>query len=301
MKKQFFTLILGIFFYAISNAQEAPVWALKLISNVEKDGKGLGGASVILYKGSTVVTQVQSDGNGQFQIMIPPDGDYIVAISYAGCNTKKFQVSTTGVPPEKIKDNFKPEVEIKGGVTMSKPMPGINYSLLNQPLIRIMYIPNKKNFSDDAYYTSQMVSSFMDIRAKEQDLLARYATAIKNGDASFGKKDCETAKTNYATATSLFPDEVIPKEKLAAAEKCVKDKIEQADKAAADKAAADKAAADKAAADKAAADKAAADKAAADKAAADKAAADKAAADKAAADKAAADKAAADKAKEDPK
>jgi len=307
MKKQFFTILFSVLFYAIIQGQTpvpAPDWSLKVSSNVEKDGRALPGATVILYRGSAVVTQVQSDANGDFQINIPPNGDYIIAISYAGCNTKKFSVSTMGVPPETTKGNIKDEVEISGGVTMSKPLPGINYSLFNQPLLRIMYMANKKVFADDAYYTSQMVASFSDIRQQETDLLAKYAAALKNGDAAFSKKNCELAKTNYATANSLLPDEVIPKEKLLAAEKCVKEKENETNKAAQEKAAAEaaaKAAADKAAADKAAADKAAKEKAAAEKLAKEQEAAKKAedarlAAEKAAADKAAQEKAAQEKA-----
>ncbi|MBK8366839.1 MAG: hypothetical protein IPL10_05315, partial [Bacteroidetes bacterium] len=138
------------------------------------------------------------------------------------CNTKKFSISTMVVPSGTTKGNIKDEVKISG-VSDVKALAGVNYSLLNHALLR-MYMPGKKGFADDAYYTSQMVASFSDIRQQETDLLAKYAAALKNGDAAFSKKNCELAKTNYATANSLLPDEVVPKEKLLAAEKCVKKK-----------------------------------------------------------------------------
>jgi hypothetical protein len=182
MKKQFFTILFGVLFYAIIQSQTptpSADWSLKVSSNVEKDGRGLAGATVILYKGSTVVTQVQSDGNGDFQINVPPNGDYIIAISYAGCNTKKFSISTMGVPPETTKGNIKDEVKISGGVTMSKPLPGVNYSLLNQPLLRIMYMPGKKVFADDAYYTSQMVASFSGYQTARNRLISKVCGSLK--------------------------------------------------------------------------------------------------------------------------
>ncbi|MBI3521160.1 MAG: hypothetical protein HY062_17600, partial [Bacteroidetes bacterium] len=282
MKKQFFTGIIALLLCTFAKAQD---WSLKLSSNVEKDGAGLGGASIILYKGSSVVTQLQSSGNGDFELNIPPNGDYILTVSYPGCNTKKFQISTMGVPPEKTKDNFKAEVKIEG-VTMSKPLPGINYSLFNQPLLRLGYLANKKGFSDDPSYTSQMLASLSDIRAQEAALLARYAAALKTGDAAMNKKDCETAKSNYITAKGLLPDEAAPIEKLALAEKCLKDKLEQANKEAQEKAAAEAAAKAKAEAEKAAAEKLAQEKAAAEKAAQEKAAAEKLAKEQEAAKKA---------------
>ena len=69
MKKQFFTILFSVLFYAIIQGQTpvpAPDWSLKVSSNVEKDGRALPGATVILYRGSAVVTQVESDANGDF-------------------------------------------------------------------------------------------------------------------------------------------------------------------------------------------------------------------------------------------
>ncbi|MES2515916.1 MAG: carboxypeptidase-like regulatory domain-containing protein, partial [Bacteroidota bacterium] len=299
MKKRIIAIIAGICLCLGTYAQTQPDWTLKLTSNVEKDGKGLGGASITLYKGSTVVAQTQSGGNGDFEINVPPNGDYSLEVSYPGCNKKKFAISTMGVPPENTKDNFKAQVKIEG-VTMSKPLPGINYSVLNQPLLRLVYLPGKKNFSDEPAYTSQALASLAGIRQQEADLLARYTAALKTGDGAFAKKDCETAKTNYTTARGLLPDEGEPVEKLAAAEKCLVEKAKEAEKAAADKAAAEaKAAADKLAKEQAAAQKAAEEKAAQEKIAADKAAADKAAQEKAAADKLEKEQAAAQKAAEE--
>ena len=152
--------------------------------------------------------------------------------------------------------------------------------------------------------------------------------ALEAGEIASDKlNDIERAKTYYALAASIEPqnprvqdfiaaagplDDVTiaagsmpempavghsPAAPVADAMEAEAVKTAAADKAAVEKAAAaEKAAADKAAAEKAAAEKAAAEKAAADKAVVEKAAAEKNAADKAVAEKAAAEKAAAEKA-----
>ena len=75
MKKQFFTLLACICLTAHVFSQE---WTLKFSSVVEKDGKGLSGATIAVYKGSAIVNQVQSAGRGDFEINIPANGDFMV-------------------------------------------------------------------------------------------------------------------------------------------------------------------------------------------------------------------------------
>ncbi|HWY10793.1 MAG TPA: carboxypeptidase-like regulatory domain-containing protein, partial [Bacteroidia bacterium] len=290
LKIIFFALLIGF----KSLAQVAPNWTLKFSSVVEKDGKGLGGANVTLYEGSKKVSQTVTGSGGNFIVDIPANSEFVLVISMDGSYTKKFLINTTGVPEGMTKDNFKPELKLEG-VTLSKPLYSIDYSALNQYLMKASYSSSKKKFEDDPVYTNQMLGELAKIREAERVLFDKYTAANKAGDEALKKLDCEKAKENYTKANSLLPDEQYPKDQLTKADKCAADKAEQKKKEEAAKLAAEKAAADKLVADKAAADKIAAEKAAADKAAAEKAAADKIAAEKAAADKAAADKAAADK------
>jgi len=250
MKK---TVPILLYFVLLCSKNFAQDWSLRLVSTIEKDGKGLSGAKITLYNASTIVDQIYSSDNGNFEMKIPGNGDYMMTVGYDGCNTKKFHISTLNVPIEKVQKGFTPEVKIEG-ITMSKPLPGIDYSILNQPLLDLVYLPNKKNFSDDPNYTSQILSSLSNIRLKEAQLLENYAAVLKSGDNAFAKKDCEKAKINYEKAKNLLPSESLPKEKLDLAQKCVDSKAENDKAAAAAKLAAEKAAADKLAAEKAAAE-----------------------------------------------
>ena len=288
-----------------------PDWTLKFTSNVEKDGRPLPGANIALTKGGVNIKTTVSDGKGDFTIEVPADADFILVVSNAGCNSKRFRIDTRNVPADKNKENFKPEIHIEG-VTMSKPVPTVNYNALNQPLAFIHYYPEKKKFSDDEAYTSQNLSALMAIRQQEQAVLEKYQSTVKNGDQYLAKKDCDGAKSKYEEAAALLPDEALAKEKLQQALKCINEKQETAKKAEAEakaKADAEAAAKKKAEEEKLAAEKAAKEKAeavakkkaeeeklAAEKAAKDKADAEAAAKKKAAEEKLAAEKAAKDKA-----
>ena len=280
-------------------------WTLRLQSSVEKDGKGLSGASIKLYQGSKIVSQSLSGGDGDFDVEIPPNGDFMLVVSYGDCNTKKFQVSTLGVPEEISNERFRPSFEI-GGVTMAKPLYSIDYSVLQQPLVKIGFQPRSKKFDHDENHTEQMLQALGRIREAEKALIQKQKESCDAGDAALKKNDCELAKQNYDKAVALIPQlpyDTYPKQQLAKVDQCFKAKDAEAKKqndeiaakAAAEKAASDKLAADKAIKEKAAADKLANEKAAADKVAAEKLTAEQAVATKIAADAAAKEKANADK------
>ena len=309
-----FSLILGFSFTGFSQD-----WTLPITGKVEKNGKKLQGAIVTLMQGSKQIAQTMTGDDGAFRFEIPPNGDFMILITKPGHCTKKIQVSTRGVPPD---DKSTKRYDI-AGVSLFEPSPGIDYSVLNQPLVKIQYNSVKQIFDYDEAYLSQSIAALDKLKQlendainKQKELEANYQSAIKTADKAFQKKDWNTSKASYSKASLIKPLENYPRDQLnqieiiikdqealnkkaetekVAAAKVLADKV-LADKAAADKAIADKALADKAKADKEAADNAAADKAKADKAIADKALADKAKSDKAAANKAIADKAAADKA-----
>ena len=305
---------LFIIFLISTYTISAQDWTLKLSSNVElrtwkltskadKEERPLGGADIKLYKGTNIVSQVSSDANGDFTVLVPPNGDFILEVSYAGCNTKKFSVSTNDVPESIGKDNFKPTFSI-GGFVMAKPFPGINYSGLQQALVKVEYKSRKKAFDHDDNVTNGGLSTVSKIAAEENVLIEKFCSTNKLGDIALAKPDCPLAKTLYEKAIALIPGEQYPVEQLAKVGLCLKEKEEAAkkaeeknlaDKIAKEKATADKAEADKLAKEKAAADKNETDKLAKEKEANDKLAKEKAVVDKAEADKLAKEKAAADK------
>lgn len=278
MNKKSSLIAVVIFFGLILRGQE---WKLKLSSNVEirtwkltstyeKEERALQGAKIVLTRGGSVVAETSTDGNGDFSIMVPPNGDYILTVSYAGYNTKRFAVNTTGVPDDFSKDNnWKPTFGI-GGFIMARAYPGIDYSGLEQPLVKVEWKAKKKVFDHDDAVTNNGIAIVTKIYESEMALIQKFCGLNKQGDVALAKPDCPLAKKLYQEAMALINFETYPVTQLQKVGDCLKNQNEAAAKAAEE--AAKKAAAEKAAAEKAAADKIAAEKAAAEKAAADKAA-----------------------------
>lgn len=318
MNKIFPSLLLFLSF-----SIRAQNWTLKLSSNVEirtwklttkadKTEKELAGASIKLYKGSSIVTEMSTNASGDFTILVPGDGEFILEVSYSSCNAKRFLIDTRNVPEDVAKDNFKPTFSIIGGFVMAKPFPGIDYSGLKQNLVKVEYKNKLKNFDHDDHITENGIDIVSKIADAENTLINNFCSTNKAGDVALAKPDCPLAKQLYEKAIAMIPGEPYPVEQLAKVGQCLKDREEaarkaeeeKAKKAEADKLAkekaeeekAKKAEADKLAKEKAAENKALADKAAIEKAEADKAAKEKANAEKTAKENAAAEKKAADKA-----
>ena len=273
------TFILLVFSYNLYSQD----WSLPLTGKVEKNDKKLQGALVTLMQGTKQVAQTLTGEDGVFKFEIPANGDFMITVTKQGHCTKKFQVSTRGVPPD---DKSTKRFDIPG-ISLFEPLPNIDYSVLNQPLVKIQYSSVKQVFDyDEAYFSQSLVAldKLKQLEAdainKQKELEFNYNSAIKTADKAFQKKDWATAKANYSNAIKFKPAENYPKDQLAQIDIIIKDQ-EALNKKSADDAAA-KAAADakaKAEADALAKKKADEEAAKLAKAAADKAAADKAAAE----------------------
>ena len=287
-----------LIFYSFSiSSQEL---SIKIKGKITDDLHPIVDANVIITQNSKIVNKLLTDATGHFNFTVPFGVDYLITVSKDEFVSKKFDINTNGIPPEKSSSNFK---VIQADITLFKRMKGVDYSILDQPIIKYSYNAEDEVFDFDEKLLKDMLNKIETIHETEDDITIKqkqeesaYKNTIKLADKAFSKEDWQSAIVKYQEANKINPKESYPLTQLDNITKLVSEKLALENKAKADKALADKALADKAAADKLASDKAKADKLLADKSAADKAIADKAAADKLALDKAKADKALADKA-----
>lgn len=280
-------------------AQSLP---LRFQGNVSEDRVRMSGVNLQISKSGRVMNNILTDANGNYSFELPMGGEYMVTVSKEGYVSKKFSVSTMGVPPEKATSKF-PIIE--ASLTLFKRMEGVDYSLLNQHLNKYYYNVDQDNFEYDENHLRQMLKGLEQIKEQEKALKnkdkekeAAYLAAVKNGDKAYQKKEWQPAINAYNEALQIKPGEVYPGAQIAKIQSNLAEEAKAKQAAEAAKALAEKQAREKAEADvlaKKQADEAAAKKAAeaATAAALAKKAADEAAA-KALADKQAKDKLEAD-------
>ena len=221
-----FARVIFIIFFCTLHSSAFCQWNLEVSSRVEKDGKGLSGASVALYQGSTLIKETTSRSDGDFTMDVPANGEYLIEVSYQDCNKKKFLVSTRGVPAEVAADNFMPRYRI-GGFTMNPPLYSIDYSALRQPLLKVVYFNSSGKFDHDAAYTERMLTSLGQIRDAEKALLDKHEKLVKEADNLLKKKNCEQARQTYQQAIALIPQspyQDYPQAQLAKCDDCLKSK-----------------------------------------------------------------------------
>lgn len=233
-------LLLSLLFLSVYLAS-AQKWSLKITSHIGyrkyivdtkavKDEVLLSGAAIKLYKGNSVIDQAMSDGDGYFSIFIPGNGEFILTVAYPGCFTKRIFINTNNVPEEIQKDNFKPSISIEGFI-LSKPLPGVDYSSLEQTLAKIVYIPKDRNFGDEEMYTKEGLAIVARIEANEMELINNFCQANKEGDEAVKIGDCSLAKKMYESAMAMLPAEKYPVTQMEKVGDCFKKREELAKKA----------------------------------------------------------------------
>lgn len=206
-----------LFLYGLSPAQEG---SLKLKSKVElrswqltsqaiKKETFLSGASVKLLKENTIVSETTSDAEGNFEINIPPTGEFILLIEYAGHNPKKFAVNSKTVAHDRNDANFKPSADIVG-IIMSKPKKDMQYIGLNQPSVTFAH-----KSGQETKHTPHLRTNIYD---GEYKLIQKFCIANKLGDIALEKKNYSLAKIFYHMATDMIEGEEYPKIQLKKAE-----------------------------------------------------------------------------------
>ncbi len=259
-------------FFAILNyyAQSVP---LRFVGKVSDERTNLSGVTLQVTKAGKVLNNILTDLSGKYAFELPLGAEYMVTVSKQGYVSKRFSVSTLGIPPEMASQPF-PSIE--ASLTLFKKMEGIDYSILNQPINKFYFDTNHEDFVYDAVHLKQMKKELDKIKEQEEILIQQekqreenYLSAIKSGDKALSKKEYESATNFYIEAQAIKSEEIYPAQQL---EKIKNLKADELSKQKAEEAAAAKALADKQAAEKLAAElalKAEADKLAKEKAAAD--------------------------------
>ena len=293
-----------IFFYTLFTYSQSV--NLNFEGTISDEKSRIIGATIVVSQGPKEFLKTTSDAVGSYAFSLPLGAQYLVTISKDGYISKKYSVNTLGVPPEKALNKFP---NIQASLSLIKPLDGVDYSLLKQPLNKYYYNPEKDNFEYDKAYLDQMLLGLEAIKEAEKvvknaekEKEGNYLSAIKIADKAYAKREWQSAISAYQSAAAIKPNEVYPKDQIAIINKVIAEEQakakadkEQADKIAKEKAAAEAAA--KAKADKELADKLAKEKAAIDAAA--KAKSEKELADKLAKEKVAAEAAAKVKAEKD--
>ena len=118
----------------------------------------------------------QCDRKGRFETKVYPNHEYIFYFTMDFHATSKVLVDTK-IPPEDVGDYI-------GGLfsfdcPLYELLEGLNLSLLNSPLVKIVYNEDKKDFEYDKKYTEKMMYNLAGFEAQIAELKQRRKDVLK--------------------------------------------------------------------------------------------------------------------------
>ncbi|MEY4110877.1 MAG: hypothetical protein RLZZ46_1232, partial [Bacteroidota bacterium] len=153
-----------------------PIWKLEIDGKVEDNGKALEGAQIKILKGGSEKASLFSGSNGKFKYALEPNNDYTISVTKpGGYITKLIFISTKNVPSsEDTRDGFQP---FKMEINIFKEMPGLDVSILKQPVGKIFYDESANNFQFDKAYTQSILAELEKLTEDLAKKLAEEAAA----------------------------------------------------------------------------------------------------------------------------
>ena len=98
---------------------------------------------------------------------LPYGYNYKITVSKPQLCTKKFEISTVGVPPEGNPQFFSIEA-----ITLFELQKGIDYAVLNKTLVKAAYDQKSNSIDYDENYINQMLGELDKLRQLEADAVA---------------------------------------------------------------------------------------------------------------------------------
>ncbi|MCX7862110.1 MAG: carboxypeptidase regulatory-like domain-containing protein, partial [Bacteroidales bacterium] len=186
------------------------------ISGQVKSGKDkIANATINLYENNTKINSVTSNANGDFSFNLDFDKTYIIEVSANNFASKKVLVDTK-IPEKDLiyKYTFTVDLFVK--------IDGVDYSLLNKPVTKIVYNDEADAFDYDIPYTESMRKEIDKIITQiENNKKQAYNQILAKADEHFKSQQYEDAIVLYEKAIDIDPFNDYPDKQIMECEKMI--------------------------------------------------------------------------------
>ena len=139
-------------------------------------------AIVSVTRDGKAFTTFPTSFNGSYALYLPMGSEFIITVRKPGYAKKYFTVSTLGVPAESAKRKFSVMI---ADLELIETVPGVDYSVFNQPMSKYYFNLKSDNFEFDKKYMKDMLAQVdeLKIAKKEAILLAKFKAEQDKKDA----------------------------------------------------------------------------------------------------------------------
>lgn len=170
---------------------------------VERDNeKALREATAKLFEKATLLNTKTSGNEGLINFKLNVNSEYIIEISKDKYVTKIINVNTT--IPEYEKGSF----EIAFSLLLFIPCEGLDFSVLQNPVMKLAYNDLKRDFLPEKNYDKIMVDKLQQLMKNNENCIEEnYQKIVRKGDREFAEKKYTDALESYNKALEIRPDD----------------------------------------------------------------------------------------------
>jgi tetratricopeptide (TPR) repeat protein len=172
------------------------------------------GATVKLFEKGNLVNSITTGKDGMFNFKLGVNSEFLLEVSMTGMVTKLFNVNTT--VPEYEKGIW----DRAFSVTLFEPCAGVDMSLLQSPVFKLVYNSLNREFLPEKNYDKVMVDKLQQLTKKNDDCIEeQYNSIVRKADRQLAEKKYNDAVETYKIALGKRPKDEYVKGKIAEIEK----------------------------------------------------------------------------------
>ncbi len=179
--------------------------------------KKLDGVTITVYKNGAKLVDVPTNASGKYEVNLDYGSDYKVMCSKAGYVSKNIAIDTRNIPEEERQGGHGMNIDF----TMLAEIPGVDFSILQEPFGKAKYVGATGNFEWDMDYTNRMrdaqarlLKEYDERKKREANAEAEFAKLMTQGNAAMTASDFKKAVESFTEALTLKPNEPVATAKL---------------------------------------------------------------------------------------
>ncbi len=179
--------------------------------------KKLDGVVVSVYKNGAKLTETTTNASGKYEFNLDYGADYKITYAKAGIVSKNITIDTRNIPEEERVGGHGMNIEM----TLFQELPGIDFSVLNQPIGKAKFDPTSSEVTWDLQYTEQirseiarLMKEYEDKKRREAGAEAEFAKLMQAGEAAMGAADFKKAVESFTGALAIKAGDPVATAKL---------------------------------------------------------------------------------------
>ncbi len=172
--------------------------------------KKLDAVTVAVYKNGVKLTETVTSANGKYEFNLDYGSDFKIVYSKAGIVSKFINIDTRNIPEEERAGGHGMNVEM----TLFNELPGVDFSILQQPIGKAKYDAASGDVTWDLQYTDQirselarLMKEYDDKRKREVGAGAEYDKLMAQGETAMSAADYKKAVESFNGALGLKPND----------------------------------------------------------------------------------------------